>query len=98
MVVCGLLLQPALGLLHHRYYVRGQTRPAFRYGHIWYGRLLIALGIVNGALGLNLSLASNNFRIGYSVAAAGMVVVYLLVKVLKGFTERTSRKQAQGEI
>lgn len=92
-MVCGLLLQPALGLIHHRYYIKGNPQPIFRYGHIWYGRLLIVLGIVNGGLGLELATANRDFILGYAITAAGIFVIYLIVKVLKSRGQQIDRKR-----
>lgn len=63
--------------------------------HVWYGRILIALGIVNGGLGLQLANNTRPGTITYGVAAGvigvGYCVVMFLVEV------RNGRRQA-GEI
>ncbi|KAI1339115.1 iron reductase domain protein [Xylariaceae sp. FL0016] len=69
-------LQPIGGYLHHLHYVKHQTRGAVSHIHIWYGRALMLMGIINGGLGLRLAAASRTFMIAYGVVAAILLVVY----------------------
>ena len=73
--------QPFLGLMHHRHFVRHQGRGFVSHWHIWWGRLLMVLGVVNGGLGLHLSFASKAAIIGYSVASAVIFIAYVAAKV-----------------
>ncbi|KAG5974429.1 hypothetical protein E4U55_008215 [Claviceps digitariae] len=76
-VVCALMgLQPILGWLHHQHYVKTQSRGLVSYFHIWFGRALMILGIVNGGLGLQAANQSNAFIIAYSVLAGVVAIVY----------------------
>ncbi|KAK6441938.1 hypothetical protein LTR95_001826 [Oleoguttula sp. CCFEE 5521] len=50
-----LLVQPALGWLHHKMYKEKRSRTAWSWAHIGIGRLAILVGIVNGGLGLRLA-------------------------------------------
>ncbi|KAJ4146821.1 hypothetical protein LMH87_001380 [Akanthomyces muscarius] len=86
-VVCAMMLfQVGLGWMHHRNYVKYQRRSWVSYCHIWYGRVLIIVGIVNGGIGLKVSRAPITQIIAYSVIAAivfavyGAVTAYRLVK------------------
>lgn len=91
------MIQPALGLLHHRYYVRKKPQAALRYGHIWYGRLLMAIGLVNGGLGMKLSRASAPIVIGYGVAIGVIFLLYLAVVAIKGYrTQIEQKKRGEG--
>lgn len=74
--------QPALGLLHHRHFVKNQGRGAVSHFHIWWGRILMILGIINGGLGLQLSMASKSVMIGYSVASAVLFLAYVVAKII----------------
>ena len=47
-----LAFQPMLRFLHHAFFKRHNARTIWSYGHIWFGRIAIILGIVNGGLGL----------------------------------------------
>jgi hypothetical protein len=81
-VVAAMAFQPVMGLLHHRHFVQNQGRGAVSHFHIWWGRLLMVLGIINGGLGLQLALASKSVMIGYSVAAAVLFLAYVAAKVV----------------
>lgn len=61
------------------------------YVHLWWGRGLILLGVVNGGVGLQLSRARNGYIVAYSVIAAFMYVVY---GVVKGLRVIRNKKQA----
>ncbi|KAI0969952.1 hypothetical protein F4678DRAFT_437091 [Xylaria arbuscula] len=70
-------VQPIGGYVHHLYYVKHQKRGLVSHGHIWYGRILLVLGIVNGGLGLQLASARQSLVIAYSVVAAVIFAVYI---------------------
>ncbi|CCF35780.1 integral membrane protein [Colletotrichum higginsianum] len=69
-VVAMLAIQPFLGVAHHKYYKQNQARGIVSHAHIWYGRALMVLGIINGGLGLELASSSRAYVIAYSVIAA----------------------------
>ncbi|PKX97299.1 cytochrome b561 domain-containing protein [Aspergillus novofumigatus IBT 16806] len=54
-IVVLMLIQPFLGAIHHWVYIRKKTRTALAPVHVWLGRILIVLGMVNGGLGLRLA-------------------------------------------
>jgi hypothetical protein len=85
-------VQPALGFLHHRYYVKHQARGAISYAHIWYGRVWMLLGIVNGGLGLQLSGASNNFVLAYAILSSIFGVAYIASTIM-GAKRRPRREK-----
>lgn len=78
-----LFFQPFLGLLHHFAFKKHSKRVVWSYAHIWLGRLVITLGIINGGLGLQLSKQRGRFAphqstvIGYSVAAGIIWLIYV---------------------
>ncbi|KAF2490172.1 hypothetical protein BU16DRAFT_596089 [Lophium mytilinum] len=82
-----LLFQPVLGMLHHIGFKKNTRRGVWSYVHIWLGRGLITLGIVNGGLGLKLAKdmgigkPTNGQVIAYVVMAALMWGVYMLAAV-----------------
>ncbi|KAK3393630.1 hypothetical protein B0H63DRAFT_22343 [Podospora didyma] len=80
-VVCLMVIQPALGFLHHRHFVSAGGRGPVSYAHIWFGRSLLVLGVVNGGLGLQLSKERRSLIIAYSVVTAIIFLAYALVKV-----------------
>ena len=75
-VAVMVLFQPALGIYQHLHYSRTGTRSTFGMVHRWLGRSMIALGIVNGGLGL-LTAGNTGGYIPYAVVAAIMAVLYI---------------------
>ncbi|KAK5106356.1 hypothetical protein LTS08_000474 [Lithohypha guttulata] len=105
-------LQPILGIVHHSLFKSraaaakagtiskrpGRTVPG--YIHLWLGRALIVLGMINGGLGLRLAAQSRfetNSRtktIAYSVGAVIMFLLYLIF-VVKGERRRSLERKQQ---
>ncbi|KAK5949786.1 hypothetical protein OHC33_009175 [Knufia fluminis] len=108
--------QPILGLIHHSLYKRrvtavkqgntskmpGRTAPG--YAHLWLGRILIVLGMINGGLGLRL--ASNSpfegngkpKAIAYGVGAAVMFILYVAFVILGERRRTKERKEHQQDM
>ncbi|CAI6095816.1 unnamed protein product [Clonostachys chloroleuca] len=77
-VVALLGLQPLFGWFHHSQYTKHQSRGIISHVHIWYGRALIIIGIVNGGLGLQLTgNTSGRYMIAYCVVAAVVFAAYI---------------------
>jgi len=79
------LIQPVIGLIHHRSYLRTQKRGIFGQIHTWYGRALLILGVINGGLGLQLAANTRGGEIAYGVVAGVMAIFYLFVIGVVGF-------------
>jgi hypothetical protein len=93
-VVGSLLLQPVTGLVHHLLYKhRGRPNGA-TYSHIWWGRAVITLGIINGGLGLQLTENTTKGEIAYGIVAAFMWLLWMTV-ILLAFIK--SRGKPEGE-
>ncbi|KAI2616472.1 putative iron reductase domain protein [Hypoxylon sp. NC1633] len=92
-VVALMAAQPVLGWLHHRYFVKYQTRGLLSYAHIWYGRALLIIGIVNGGLGLGLAGAPSRFVIVYSVFAGVIFAIYVATAVFADFVQELYLKE-----
>ncbi|PCD25429.1 hypothetical protein AU210_014536 [Fusarium oxysporum f. sp. radicis-cucumerinum] len=76
-IVCvSMIVQPVLGWMHHKNYVKHQRRTTISYGHIWYGRGIMIVGIVNGGIGLQLSGASAGLIAAYSVVGILVSAIY----------------------
>lgn len=90
-VVCVLAIQPALGFIHHSQFAKTGSRGIFSHAHIWWGRIWLVLGVINGGLGLQLSGASHSLVIAYSVISVIMYLVYAVVKALVSFRSRGRR-------
>lgn len=52
--------------------------------HVWLGRALITLGVINGGLGLQLSDNTRTGEIVYGIVAALVAITYVTVVVLAG--------------
>lgn len=108
--------QPILGLIHHSLYKRrvnavkqgnttklpGRTAPG--YVHLWLGRILVVLGMINGGLGLRLASHSpyeTNGRtkaIAYGVGAGVMFLLYVAFVILGERRRSKERKDQQNDM
>ncbi|KAF1999794.1 iron reductase domain protein [Amniculicola lignicola CBS 123094] len=81
-----LFLQPILGLLHHMLFKKYRTRTLWSYCHIWIGRAVVTLGIINGGLGFKLAdtmnVGSKTGMIVYSVVAGIMWLVWVAAMII----------------
>ncbi|TVY24032.1 hypothetical protein LHYA1_G008450, partial [Lachnellula hyalina] len=82
-IVALFLLQPFLGLAHHFLYQKHSSRTPVSHIHIWYGRILMILAVINGGLGLKLADNTRSGEIVYGVLAGVVAVVYVVIVVLR---------------
>jgi hypothetical protein len=82
-IVALFLVQPLLGLAHHFLFRKNQARNMFSHLHIWYGRALMILAVVNGGLGLKLANNSHGGTIAYSVIAGVFGAAYVASALIK---------------
>ncbi|KAJ9601999.1 hypothetical protein H2200_013558 [Cladophialophora chaetospira] len=105
--------QPIFGAVHHSIYKKRTvkvksgkpTKPPDRtapgHVHLWLGRLLIVLGMINGGLGIRLASfspfqtnsQSTKAKIAYGVVAATMFLLYLLFVITFEIKKARSRSQ-----
>jgi len=93
-VIVGCTLQPATGWWHHLLYMKrangnevGAVKQTYKvtHSHVWWGRALITLGILNGGLGLELSRqlyaidTPLGAEIGYVVGAGVIWAIWMSV-------------------
>ncbi|KAH6718586.1 hypothetical protein BKA61DRAFT_595979 [Leptodontidium sp. MPI-SDFR-AT-0119] len=84
LIIVGLfLLQPIFGIIHHIQYKRNLARAGVSHLHIWYGRILMILAVVNGGFGLRLAANTTNGKIAYGVVAGVMGLAYIVICVFK---------------
>jgi len=95
-VVGGLLLQPISGLTHHLLYKRTGGANVATYPHIWWGRAIVTLGIINGSLGLSLSDNTSTGHIAYGAVSIIMWVLWMGV-ILVSFI-KTKNKGEKGHV
>lgn len=77
LVIILMMAQPALGWLHHRHFLKHRQRGVISHVHIWHGRGLMLVGIINGGIGLQFARAPSRFVIAYGVVAAITSILYL---------------------
>ncbi|KAK8073566.1 hypothetical protein PG994_004465 [Apiospora phragmitis] len=84
--------QFALGFFHHRMYQKTQKPSKMAPIHVWLGRLIIVLGVINGFLGFNLAQSSY-----WNLILGGLVIfvfpVILLILVTKHFISKRWNKK-----
>lgn len=94
----SLLLQPVTGLAHHVMYKKVGRPNAYTYPHVWWGRAILTLGIINGGLGLQLArpyyAEIPKGEIAYGVVAGVVWVVWVIV-IIVSYVK--SRGVADGE-
>ncbi|UPK98553.1 hypothetical protein LCI18_009488 [Fusarium solani-melongenae] len=92
-VVALMGLQPILGFAHHRYFRSHGKRGIISHVHVWFGRILMILGIINGGLGLQLASSSKGYIIAYSVIA-GIAALLYTGSIFVGGMRRTARAKS----
>lgn len=94
-VIVGLfLIQPALGMIHHRNYASKGRRTIWSDLHVYFGRILLILSIVNGGIGIQYAANSPNGEIGYGVTAGVIFLVYVGVAGL-WYMRRPGKEEEQ---
>ncbi|KAL2059731.1 hypothetical protein VTL71DRAFT_10223 [Oculimacula yallundae] len=82
-IVVLFLLQPIFGIMHHKQYKRNFARARVSHLHIWYGRILMALAVLNGGLGFKLAANAKNGEIAYAVIAGVVGITYIAMCIFK---------------
>lgn len=97
--VCwAMAIQPILGWLHHRYYLKHNTRGAISHGHIWYGRALMLFGLINVGLGLQLVGGSTMLMTLFAIMAAVVGAFYISIKLFKLMIKRNAAQSEEVQI
>jgi hypothetical protein len=95
-IVTLFLLQPILGVYQHTQFLKTGVRSVWASAHVWYGRVLIVLGVINGGLGLQLAdNASAGEKAVYIVVAIIMFFIYIAAHV---WFRMRIRKQAAAQV
>ncbi|KXX77776.1 hypothetical protein MMYC01_204086 [Madurella mycetomatis] len=101
-LVC-LLFQPVLGIIHHVRFKKLGRRQFWSYLHLFNGRGVITLGIINGGLGLWMAQAPTTLKTAYIAVAAAMWSLWMLaalwdeVRRWRVSRKEMHRKLAEGE-
>lgn len=92
-----LFFQPIFGFLHHAMYKKHQSRTLWSYTHLWLGRIVITLGMINGGLGFELADTMNmGSRTGMIVYAVVAGVIWLAMVAAALLGERRRRAANAG--
>jgi threonine/homoserine/homoserine lactone efflux protein len=97
-VGCLLLVQPAMGWLQHQRSRKTARRSPFGWMHVFLGRVLLILGVINGGRGF--SLAHDHQYKAYIVVVAVVGAFYMAVLVwnwLRSRRQLWTRKADKGE-
>jgi hypothetical protein len=102
-----LFFQPLLGFIHHVQFKKHARRTFWSHAHVWLGRVIVTLGIINGGLGLLLASdapAFTGFRpdqrqiAAYAVVAGFMWLLWVVAAVVgERRRGREARMQADEE-
>lgn len=100
-VIGGVLLQPVTGLVHHLSYKRYGSPNAATYTHLWWGRAIITLAIINGGLGVQLAAPYlANLKTGeiiYGVVAGVMWLIWVAVIAIAFMKSRSGKEDETEE-
>jgi hypothetical protein len=77
-----LVAQPFLGYMHHVAFKKNQARGFWSHGHVWLGRTIITLGIINGGLGFMLANNTSYGPIVYGVVAGVFYLAYVVAVII----------------
>jgi hypothetical protein len=88
-----MLIQPFIGFTQHYLFRKKQKQTPASHLHIWHGRLLILLGMINGGLGLRLAGNSRAGTIAYGVVAGVVGVAYLAF--VSGFEWKKAKRSVK---
>jgi len=76
---------------------RSERRTLWCIAHLWFGRALIILGVINGGLGLQLSDNTVSGEIAYGVIAGVLFLLYVAVVLVSEMRGRGRKLGETGE-
>lgn len=78
-------------------YVRQQKRTIWSTAHVWFGRIVITLGIINGGLGLDFSGNTTEVEIAYGVVAGVVWFAWVGVMIWAALYKRGGTETGSGK-
>lgn len=75
--------------------MKNGRRSIVSYVHLWWGRILMPLGVINGGLGLALAHKTGGIAVAYAVISVIVYLAYLVIKVVM-FTRQKMQTQPIG--
>jgi hypothetical protein len=96
-VVFSLLaFQPLMGWLQHRHFHQYRGRGAFGALHLWFGRTMVILGMVNGGIGFLLGWQLEKWRKKSYIAVASFVGFFWIVCLAINISRKKSAADLVG--
>jgi len=95
------LIQPILGWLHHRGYVNRGGPTVWTRMHVWFGRAIMILAVVNGGVGIQYAANSVPGEKGFGVVAGvgGLAYIGVLIWVwMTGGRKAEGRRSEEIEV
>jgi hypothetical protein len=93
---------PFAGAFNHWRFRKTGKKTVLGYVHVWVGRALLVVGLVNGGFGLKLADEGSGGKIAYAVLAAFVALVYGSVLVwwyiLGGKSGKTAAEEMAAEV
>ncbi|KAG8530205.1 uncharacterized protein KY384_004705 [Bacidia gigantensis] len=80
-VIAAFFIQPFFGVIHHAVFKKTGRRSFWSDIHVWFGRLVLTLGIINGGLGFDWAANTTGGEIAYGVVAGVVWVGWIGVAV-----------------
>lgn len=93
-MLAALFVQPVLGLIHHSRFKKLRRRQIWSHLHLWNGRLMIPLGIINGGLGLRIAGASRTIVTAYAAVAGVLAGLWIVVALFSESRRRKASREA----
>jgi hypothetical protein len=80
-------VQAVVGVIHHVMFLKRGKRLVWTHLHVWLGRTLITLGIINGGIGMQLGELSTTAKTVYGVFAGLIWTVWIGIAVYSDVKE-----------
>lgn len=95
MLLAFVFVQAVGGVLHHLQYNKIHRRTAITHTHIWFGRGIITLGMINGGFGLQLTEESTRSYIAYGVVVGLVWLIWMAIDVWATFKGSNPQRLAE---
>ena len=89
-----LVIQPILGYVHHLQYKRYKIQTSYTHAHIWFGRVIVTAGLIDGVLGLSLADQSTGLIVSYCVIAGGVWVLWIVAIIYAAKRQKKTKLQS----
>lgn len=86
-----MVFQPILGYVHHLQYKRYQAPNPYTHAHVWFGRVIVTAGTIDGLLDLLLAGQSSGLIVAYSVIAGAIWVLWIVFVISAAKKQKTAR-------